>query len=467
MRSCSRTWILLNLAGALLAPLVSDAAPRLPASDAEVVERLPTRAADPRAHELRALRAEVQRAPQDADAAVRLARRYFELAAAEGDPRYAGQAQAALRPWWGLGAPRPAEAGRHPASMPAGPHQPLASAPALARRGFGPPRGTSKVAEPHLPGIDPPPAVRVMRAVLLQYEHQFDAAVADLEAALRVQPEDAEAWSWLAAIHMVRADYAAARRACDRLAPLVTPLIGVACTAYVDSLTGRAAAAAQALRAALAADRKAASEQSLWALTRLAEIEALRGAFDTAEAAFKQALALGLADTYLLAAYADFLLDRGRPAEVLPLLKDRARADVLLLRLAIAGQASGDVAAAGWTRELASRFDAARARGDTSHQKEESRFVLAFQGRPPTATMATTAKAADKSEADAAAKRALELAAKNWAEQREPADARILLEAAAAARQPAAAAPVLKWMADAGIESVVLKQLAAQLGSAR
>ncbi len=417
MPRCPLIWTLLTVAGALLAPFTAAAAPRLPASDTEIVERLPTRAADPRARELRALRAELRRTPDDADAAVRLARRYFELAAAEGDPRYAGQAQAALRPWWALS--------------------------------------------------DPPPQVRVMRAVLLQYEHQFDAAVADLKAALLAQPEDAEGWSWLAAIHMVRADYAAARRACERLTPLVTPLIGVGCTAYVDSLTGRAAAAAQALRAALAADRDAAAEQSLWALTRLAEIEALRGAFDAAEAAFRQALALGLADTYLLAAYADFLLDRGRPAEVLLLLKDRARADVLLLRLAIAGQASGDAAAAGWTRELASRFDAARARGDTSHQKEESRFVLAFQRRVPAANVATATKAADKPETDAAAQRALELAAKNWAEQREPADARILLEAAVAARQPAAAAPVLKWMADAGIESVVLKQLAAQLGSAR
>ncbi len=442
MRYCLPTWTLLTFAGVLLAPLATSAAPRLPASDAEVVERLPTRAADPRARELRALRAEVQRAPQDADAAVRLARRYFELAAAEGDPRYVGQAQAALRPWWGTGVAKPAvAAGTSPA--------------------------TGKVAEPASPAIDPPPQVRVLRAMLLQYEHQFDAAVLDLEAALRAQPDNAEAWSWLAAIHMVRADYAAARRACERLVPLVTPLIGVACTAYVDSLTGRAAAAAQALRAALAADRGAAPEQSLWALTRLAEIEALQGAVGPAEAAFREALALGLADTYLLAAYADFLLDRGRPAEVLSLLKDRARADVLLLRLGVAAQASGDVAEAGWRRELGARFDAARARGDTSHQKEESRFVLAFQGRLPAANVAAAAKAADRPEADAAAKRALDLAAKNWAEQREPADARILLEAAVAARAPAAAAPVLKWMADSGVESVVLKKLAAQLGSAR
>ena len=58
---------------------------------------------------------------------------------------------------------------------------------------------------------------------------------------------------------------------------------------------------------------------------------------------------------------------------------------------------------------------------------------------------------------------ALALASENYAQQREPADARLLLEAAVAARQPAAAAPVLKWMAESGIESTALKALATQL----
>ena len=81
-------------------------------------------------------------------------------------------------------------------------------------------------------------------------------------------------------------------------------------------------------------------------------------------------------------------------------------------------------------------------RGDTSHRKEESRFALALQGDAP---------------------RALALARENWAEQREAADARILLEAALAARDAAAAAPVLQWLADSGFESVVLQSLAARV----
>jgi hypothetical protein len=184
----------------------------------------------------------------------------------------------------------------------------------------------------------------------------------------------------------------------------------------------------------------------VWALTRLAEIDERRGATAAAERAFKEALALGVADVYLQAAYADFLLDNGRAAEVLSLLKDGARADVLLLRLALAGRASSDPRADEWSRALAARFAAARARGDTTHEKEEARFVLELQGD---------------------ARRALGLAKSNYAVQREAADARILLEAALAAGEPAAAAPVRDWLDANRVESVVLRSLAARLGPAR
>ncbi len=387
---------ILCLVLALLACLPASATPFLPSQDSQVLATVPARATDPRARELLLLRQAWLRAPQDLDTAVAYARRCFEEVAAEGDPRFVGHAQAALKPWFSL--------------------------------------------------PDPPVAVRVLRAQILQFDHQFTPALADLDAALRQQPDLGDAWSWRTAILMVQADYAAARRSCDGLAQQATALIGTACRAQVDAATGQADQAAAALRNALAQQPEASAEARLWALTRLAETEERRGAFPAAEAAFRDALALGLPDVYLLAAYADFLLDRGRPAEVLALLKDRGRADVLLLRLALAAKAAGDAAAPVHAQALAARFAAARQRGDTSHQKEESRFVLGVQG-------------------DAA--RALLLAQQNFAVQKEPADARILLEAAAAARQPAAAQPALDWMATSGIQSVALQPLAAALKGQR
>ena len=363
-----------------------------PATDGQVLERVPARARDPAAREMFDLRQRWRADPNDLDAAVRLAWRYQKELAATGEPRYNGYIQAALQPWWALPAP--------------------------------------------------PVEVRVLRAVVSQFDHRFDSALADLRAVLEQSPGHAGAIAWQLAIQMVLADYAGARASCALLAPRVSALIAAACGAQVDAATGRAGPAAAALRQALAGQGDGDAGERLWSLTRLAEIEERRGEAAAAEAAFGQALALDVADVYLQAAHADFLLDRGRAAEVVARLADRARADVLLLRLALAAKASGHPKAADYARELQARFDAARLRGDTSHRKEESRHALALRG-------------------DVAL--ALRLARENWAEQHEAADARALLEAALAARDPAAAAPVLQWLADTGFESVVLRELAARV----
>ena len=124
------------------------------------------------------------------------------------------------------------------------------------------------------------------------------------------------------------------------------------------------------------------------------------------------------------------------------LLKDKSRSDLLLLRLALAAKALNSPGLSAWQDELTARFDAARLRGDSLHQKEEARFALALLGQPA---------------------RAVQLASQNYQLQREPADARIVLEAALAAKQPTAAAPVLAWMTSSGVESQALQALAAQI----
>lgn len=365
------------------------AAPFTPAADGQILETVPARATDPAARDMLALRQAWRARPQDQEAATRLAWRYQQEVAATGDPRYIGYIQAALLPWWALS--------------------------------------------------EPPSDVRVLRAVVRQFDHQFEAALADLHAVLAADPGHVQARSWQLAIRMVRADYRGARDSCEQLVPRVSSLVGAACRAQVQAATGSADAAAARLRAALLGQPQADPAERLWSLTRLAEIEVHRGDASAARAAFEQALAMGLEDVYLQAAYADFLLDQGRAAEVVARLKDRSRADVLLLRLALAAKAAGDPKAADSARELQARFDAARLRGDSSHRKEEARHALALRGDVPLA---------------------LKLARENWAEQHEAADARVLLEAALAARDRAAAQPVLRWLADSGFASVPLQQLA-------
>ncbi len=389
------TEIARGLALASLAAAVQ-AAPYAPKDDATVLERLPVRPGDPVARELRRLRAELARDPQNLEAALRLAERYYELAGAEGDPRYIGYAQAGLRPWWEL--------------------------------------------------RDPPLKARVMRAILKQSIHDFSAAMQDLDAAVREDPKNALAWSWRAAIHMVQADYAAARADCGALKPIDSELGAVACTAYLDSATGKAAAAHRALSAALARSGDASPEMRLWVLTRLAEMSLRQGDVRQAEEHFRAALALNVRDQFLLAAYADFLLDQGRPAEVIALLRDWVRSDILLLRLALAEKALDAPAAKEHIQALKARFDAAALRGDKLHQQEEARFNLYLLGQK---------------------EKALALARENWKLQREPRDARMLLEAALAMNDSGAGKDALEWLERSGHEDPGLRRTAEKLKALR
>ena len=354
------------------------AAPQVPKDDATVLERLPLRRSDPVAAELRNLRGAA------------LARRYFELAMAQGDPRYVGYAEAALR----------------------NAHN------------------------------DAPAQVLFVRGLLKQYRHDFNGALLDLEAALKHDPELIGARSWRAAIFMVSADYAAARNECRELDAIASELIATGCRAYLDATTGNVRMGYRDLSAALARRRDAPREVRLWSLVRLGEMAQRLDDAGAAEKHFREALALGLSDNFLLAAYADFLLEQGRAAEVMTLLEDWTRSDTLLLRLALAARALRLPVAEAHEKSLAERFAASALRGERLHLAEEARYLLELKGD---------------------AKGALAAAAENWKTQREPRDAALLLAAAIEAREPAAGAPVLRWLDDSGFESTRLRRLAAQL----
>ena len=376
--------------GTCLSPLNLPAAPRVPTDPAEVLERLPLRPGDATARELAALRAAVTlaatEAPADPMPATRLAGRYYELATARGDPRYIGYADAVMAPF--------------------------------AR--------------------SQDPAVLTVRGQLRQYRHDFDGALADFAGALEADPKFALAHAWRGAIFLVQADYAAARTECDALSALDRPTLHGGCIGLVRAYGGKLEAGAAALQRALAETQDAGNR--LWLLTRLGEVAAWRGQPDEAERYFRAALALGIDDGYLLAAWSDFLLDQRRPAEVVKWLARWEASDGLLLRLALAETALGLPAAKAHVQTLADRFAAAKVRGDTTHRAEEARYQLHLAGNAPAA---------------------LAVAAANYRVQREPRDARVLLEAAIAATDAGAAQPVRDWLQSSGFEDAHVRQLGA------
>ena len=376
-----------------LSATVARAAPYIPSDGKQVIETLPRRG-DPVQQQLRSLRAELNARPTDIALATDVARRYIALGRSETDPRYLGYAQAALAPWWAQTAP--------------------------------------------------PPQVRLLRATLLQSTHQFGPALEDLKGVLAAQPDNAQAWLTQATVQTVQGDYAGATASCAHVSSLAMELITVTCIANVGTVTGRNAKSEQLLDLTLERSANAPAELREWALTLLAEMAQRRGDATVAEARYQRALAMAPSDSYLLGAYADFLLEQKRPARVLTLLRDQSRIDALLLRRALALRQQGGQQKAldADVKELAARFDAAALRGDTVHQREQARFELQLRGDTSTA---------------------LTLARKNWAVQKEPADIRIYLETAAAARDAGAAKPVIDWVTRHKIEDVAAQRLIRQL----
>ena len=362
-------------------------APRTPSDDKTVIERLPFRAGDSRARELAELRAAARTTPGDATAAVALAQAYFEMAQARGDPRYVGYADAVV-----------SQFGQHMT-----------------------------------------PDLLLMRGMLRQYRHDFDEALADFAAALAKDPDRAGAHAWRGAIYLVKAQYANARQECDALQRLQRPVLHGGCAALVQAYNGQLTSAYATLQQTLALARN--DGQRLWLLTRLGEVSAWQGQSTRAERHYRDALAMGQDDGYLLAAWTDFLLDSRRPAEVVKLLAAWEASDPLLLRLAEAETLLQLPTAQAHVQALDDRFAAAKLRGDTTHRAEEARFQLRLLSNSALAVQLATA---------------------NYQVQKEPRDLLVLLESALAARDTAAAKPARDWLQSTGFEDVRLRTLMAK-----
>ena len=370
------------------------AKPFVPQTDAVVLERLPEKG-DPALAQLKRMRVALTANPRDLEIATAVVRRALEAARTLGDPRFLGQAQAALAPWW--------------------------------------------------TGDDVPPAALLLRATLKQSQHDFEGSLADLDRLLAAHPRLAQARLTRATVLGVVGRYADARRDCAQLAGRVSALVVAGCNAAPASLSGDAVAAYDALVRALANPGEDAGIRE-WALTLAAEIAARRGDSAAADRHFSDALALDptrcLPERQRTPITCSIAIVREM---CLALLREDTRNDALLLRLALAEQRLPEQrdAFAAHRADLAARFDAARRRGDSLHRREEARFRLAIEN-----------------DADAA----LALARDNWAVQREPADLRILIEAARAARNADALKIATDWVAAHRLEDAVT---VAALGASR
>jgi tetratricopeptide (TPR) repeat protein len=368
-----------------LATAFAMASPYLPRSDDTVIERVPARSELER---LAPLRAAVAAAPGDLRSALALATGYIDLGRRNSDPRFIAYAQAALLPW--------------------------------------------------LTQPQPPERTLVLQAITLQYLHQFDAALALLERALALEPLDAQAWLTRASLLELRGDYAAARHACAHLVRSADHFTALTCLASVAGRSGELAASLHALRQPNGIDARLPATLRAWRLAVRADMAERLGDDHAAEADLHAALSATADDPYLKAAYADLLLQTGRPHEVLALLAGSDAQDPLLLRIAIAAHRIGSPEAPRWMQAYQERQRAAERDGDSTHQREQALYLLEVRD-------------------DAAG--ALAYARRNWTMQREPADVRIYVRAAERVHSEADCTRLARWITETHYEDRALSTL--------
>jgi tetratricopeptide (TPR) repeat protein len=265
--------------------------------------------------------------------------------------------------------------------------------------------------------VPPAPPALVLQATILQSRHDFNGALADLDRALRANPEDAQAWLTRATVLRVLSRYPEALQSCDHLIAAGATEIAELCTQSVRAVSGHLREAYDATRAL--SPQPLPEPARAWRYSLLGEMAVALGDDAAATHWFRECLAISPEDSYTRSAYADLLLRHANPHEALQLLRGYESMEPVLLRIAIAQRVLQQPALGASRATLNEAFAVEEQRGEAVHRREQARFLLDVMDQPAAALVA---------------------ARQNWQVQREPEDLLILLRAAQAAHDPAALA---------------------------
>ena len=302
------------------------------------------------------------------------------------------------------------------------------------------------VIQPFMAQPAPPIPVLLVHATIQQSRHFFQAARVELTQILQRDPANAQAWLTLATVAMVQGDDELANRACVHFTNSSSDFMGIICTSSLRSVTGRAKQAYALLTMVEDPGPKAPPAIRAWIEGLMADTAARLGNAASADRHYRNALQWTPGDNFLLAEYGGFLLDQGRPQDAINLVGNDRQSDTSMLILVSAETALGLPQAKADIANMDARFRSMAQRGDHVFMREEAGYLLHIKREP---------------------QRALALAQQNWAVQRAPKDVRVYLQAALAAHDPAAAAPVLEFIARNHLSDVTIDPLVAQLRAAQ
>jgi len=285
-----------------------------------------------------------------------------------------------------------------------------------------------------------PPMVLLLRATIKQHFHQFEQALNDLDHVLQIEPNNAQAWLTRASISQVTGHPLDAAKNCTILLKLTEPLVAVACLSRALSTSGYTQEAYKQLHAAYNNARNPSIDTKVWALSILADIAYQLDNIDSASQHYRDALALSPGNTQVMLHFTDFLIEQQQYNTAHQILHKKTNHNGLLLRLVITEGALNHPDLLLHRDLLNTRLTEEIRWNSYVSLRDQSRFHLAIQGNPG---------------------KALIFAQRNWQQQKELADLKLLLTAAIAAKKPETAISAIQWAQQHQIKDEKLNRLIA------
>lgn len=283
------------------------------------------------------------------------------------------------------------------------------------------------------PWLETPSAAPILLARAQQHQHRFDAALRTLQRHPTDTQHHAEAALLEAAILRLQGHYTLALQACERLR--ANSAERLLCDWPVRSLTGE-------LNDAITQLKQLRSEQlsstlRRWRHSELAEMHERAGKDDAALRHWLSAMQFDSQDPFIATATADLLIRTGQADQALKVLEPLPSLDPVLIRRAQAARSLGKNDASALAEKVWQRLQLADQVHGQTHPRELTQTALML----------------DRDQ------EALAWARRNWALQKEPLDARLLLIAAQAAGQADDAAEIRRWQQETGLQDVRLSNL--------
>ncbi len=269
---------------------------------------------------------------------------------------------------------------------------------------------------------------RMLKARILQTEHEFNAAADLLAQALDGARDHAEAWLLLSDSLQRAGRITEARGACLNVALSGAPLMAQWCGIQILQAAGRTAQAYEAsLRLAESIAQLPEASQP-WALAIAADAAAETGRTEQALSYLETAMSIRPSTLALRLAAADLLIEAARPGDVAQLLGSDTDNISALVRLALAEQALGEPPRSALVDRVEASFEVAAMTGDELTLRDRAIWDLKIRND---------------------ARAALDNALANWQVQKAGEDTALLREAATAARDQRTLDMLDDWLAQA------------------